>query len=106
MPTYEYFCEKCQRTLEVVQTMSAAHLKVCPPDQCLCRPWGRGKVKRLIGEGAGIIFKGRGFYCTDYRSDNYKTAAKKDSSAGNGDAKPKPEASPPPAKTAPLASKP
>ena len=104
MPTYEYFCAKCQQTIEVVQSMSAPHLTVCPPNHCLRRPWGRGKVKRLIGEGAGIIFKGRGFYCTDYRSDSYKTAAKKESSAGNGDSKPKPNATPTPAKTTPAAS--
>lgn len=56
-------------------------LKICPDKKC------KGKVKRLIGTGAGLIFKGSGFYITDYRSEGYKAAAKKDSSGG-GESKP------------------
>jgi putative FmdB family regulatory protein len=81
MPTYEYVCEKCGHQFEKFQPISAAPLTVCPQDLCHQRKWGKGKVKRAIGAGAGLIFKGSGFYITDYRSDKYKEAAKKDSSA-------------------------
>jgi len=64
MPTYEYECKKCKHTFDVFQNMTAKPLKKCP----VCK----GKVRRLIGRGAGIIFKGSGFYQTDYRSENYK----------------------------------
>ncbi len=57
-------------------------LAVCPQDMCGQKRWGKGKVKRMMGAGAGLIFKGSGFYITDYRSENYKAGAKKDSSAG------------------------
>jgi predicted nucleic acid-binding Zn ribbon protein len=50
----------------------------CPKELCRLPKWGHGKVKRLLGTGAGIIFKGSGFYITDYRSDSYKEAAKKE----------------------------
>lgn len=53
-------------------------LRECPKELCRQKKWGHGKVKRLIGTGAGLIFKGSGFYITDYRSDSYKEAAKKD----------------------------
>ncbi len=75
MPTYEYECPKCRKTFEVFQSMKDEPLKTCPNKKC------KGKVKRLIGTGAGLIFKGSGFYITDYRSEGYKQAAKKDSSA-------------------------
>ena len=78
MPTYEYSCEKCAGTFELVQSMRDAPLKECPKDLCRQKKWGHGKVKRLIGTGAGLIFKGSGFYITDYRSDSYREAAKKD----------------------------
>jgi len=83
MPTYEYVCEKCKHAFEMYQSMTAKPLTVCPQDKCGKGKWGKGKVKRLMGTGAGIIFKGSGFYCTDYRSDGYKSAAKKDSAAAN-----------------------
>ncbi len=67
MPTYEYACPKCG-TFEQFQSMKDKPLAKCPT----CR----SKVKRMIGTGAGIIFKGSGFYQTDYRSDGYKKAAK------------------------------
>jgi putative FmdB family regulatory protein len=78
MPTYEYQCEKCEKTFEVFQSMKDDPLTSCRLEGC------EGKVKRLIGTGAGLIFKGSGFYITDYRSSGYKEAAKKDSgSAGS-----------------------
>ena len=70
MPTYEYECTKCPHTFEAFQSMNAAPLKKCP--QC------GGKVKRLIGTGSGILFKGKGFYQTDYRSSAYVSSAKAD----------------------------
>lgn len=72
MPTYEYECSKCG-IFECFQSMSDQPLDRCPT----CR----SKVRRLIGTGAGIIFKGSGFYQTDYRSSNYNSAASKDRSA-------------------------
>lgn len=81
MPTYEYQCSKCNHQFELVQSISDKALTVCPKDQCPRRPWGKGKVKRLIGAGAGLIFKGSGFYITDYRSKEYKEAAKKETTS-------------------------
>jgi putative FmdB family regulatory protein len=78
MPTYEYSCQKCGGTFEIVQSMRDDPLGECPKELCRQKKWGHGKVKRLIGTGAGLIFKGSGFYITDYRSDSYKEAAKKD----------------------------
>lgn len=72
MPTYEYECRKCGR-FERFQQITAKPLKACP--DC------GGAVKRLIGAGAGIIFKGHGFYATDYRSPTYQAAAKKERDA-------------------------
>ena len=76
MPTYDYVCEKCEHQFE---SIADKPLAVCPQDLCHLKKWGKGKVKKLIGAGAGLIFKGSGFYITDYRSDKYKEAAKKDS---------------------------
>lgn len=81
MPTYEYICEKCGHVFEYTQSMNDEPLKVCTKEVCPAKKCGRGKVKRQIGAGAGLIFKGSGFYITDYRSDSYKQAAQKDSSA-------------------------
>jgi putative FmdB family regulatory protein len=78
MPTYEYVCSKCKHKFETVQSITAKALTVCPKDLCPKKPWGKGKVKRGITGGAGLIFKGSGFYITDYRSDKYKAAAQKD----------------------------
>ncbi len=73
MPTYEYRCNHCEHEFEVFQSIKAGPLKKCP--EC-------GKsVKRLISRGAGIIFKGTGFYQTDYRSQKYQDAAKNDKPA-------------------------
>lgn len=81
MPTYEYTCAKCGHEFECQQSMSADPLKVCPKDLCPKKTWGKGAVKRGIGGGAGLLFKGTGFYITDYRSEGYKSAAKSDSSS-------------------------
>ena len=61
-------------------------LPVCPKEKCKLKRWGKGRVKKLLGTGAGLIFKGSGFYITDYRSEGYKQAAKKE--AGGGESKP------------------
>src|SRR6185295_20390487 len=81
MPTYEYVCAKCGHEFEKVQPIAAKALTQCPADLCAKKKWGRGAVKRKIGLGGGLIFKGSGFYITDYRSEGYKSAAKKDSEA-------------------------
>src|SRR5450432_1165922 len=81
MPTYEYHCEKCRKNFELFQSMKDAPLKQCPKEQCRQKKWGHGKVKRLLGTGAGLIFKGSGFYITDYRSSSYTEGAKKDAPA-------------------------
>jgi len=84
MPTYEYRCEKCEQTFEAFQSMKDAPYKICPKEHCRQAEWGEGPVKRLLGTGAGLIFKGSGFYITDYRSSSYKEAAKKESAGGSG----------------------
>ena len=81
MPTYEYSCEKCGKNFEAFQSMRDAAFTECPKEKCQLAEWGQGKVKRLLGTGAGLIFKGSGFYITDYRSNSYKEAAKKDAPA-------------------------
>lgn len=78
MPTYGYVCDKCGHEFETFQSMSSDALTTCPQDLCGKKRWGKGKVKRAIGAGAGFLFKGSGFYITDYRSEGYKEAAKKD----------------------------
>jgi len=78
MPTYEYLCEKCGREFEKFQSMADKPLTTCPKELCGLKAWGRGKVRKLISSGAGLLFKGSGFYITDYRSENYKAAAKKE----------------------------
>jgi putative FmdB family regulatory protein len=85
MPTYEYKCFACNHTFERFQSITAEPIKRCP--EC-----GKAKVKRLLGTGAGFVFKGSGFYITDYRSEGYKEKAKAESGGGSGgtssDAKP------------------
>src|SRR5689334_22109723 len=110
MPTYEYLCTKCEHEFEISQPMSAKTLTVCPKELCPLKPWGKGKVKKMIGAGAGLIFKGSGFYITDYRSENYKDAAKKESGAAEKGKESKPaetsakESTTPKPKTEPKAS--
>jgi len=93
MPTYDYMCESCEYEFEQFQTITAKPMRTCP--KC-----GKKGLKRLIGTGAGVIFKGSGFYQTDYRSESYKQAqesektgtdkdtAKKETTAETKDAKP------------------
>ena len=81
MPTYEYECQKCGHHYELYQSIKDGPKRACP--KC------HGRVKRLLGTGAGLIFKGSGFYITDYRKPSYTEGAKKDSGAS-----PKPEANP------------
>jgi putative FmdB family regulatory protein len=99
MPTYEYICEKCGGEFETVRSISAPPLRNCPEDLCAQKKWGRGKVKKKISAGSGLLFKGTGFYITDYRSEKYKDAAKKDSAAPKA-AETKTEPKPAPAKPA------
>jgi len=104
MPTYEYTCMKCGHHFDLFQSISERAIGTCPKELCARKHWGKGKVKRRISAGAGLIFKGSGFYITDYRSEKYKEAAKKDApaaapseskSAGEGKtASTKPEAKP------------
>ncbi|MBN2012400.1 zinc ribbon domain-containing protein [candidate division KSB1 bacterium] len=70
MPTYDYRCDKCGHQFEEFQSISAEPLKECP----VCH----GPVQRLIGAGNGFLFKGSGFYITDYRSESYKKAKAKE----------------------------
>ena len=73
MPTYEYECQKCGHAFELFQSIKDAPKKTCP--KC------KGRIKRLISTGGGLLFKGSGFYATDYRKPGYSEAAKKDSPA-------------------------
>jgi len=77
MPTYEYECAGCGHRFDAFQSITARPLKKCP--EC-----GKRELQRLIGTGAGIIFKGSGFYQTDYRSDEYKKAAKAEKESTSG----------------------
>lgn len=74
MPTYEYHCDACDHNFDEFQSMSDAPLKKCPK----CK---KPKLRRVFGTGAAILFKGSGFYETDYRSESYKSAAKADQDA-------------------------
>ncbi len=75
MPTYGYRCDNCGHEFERFQSITARALRKCP--RC-----GRNSLNRLIGTGAGVIFKGSGFYETDYRSESYKQAQKKETDGG------------------------
>jgi putative FmdB family regulatory protein len=101
MPTYEYACDACGHRFEEFQSIMAKPITKCPA----CK---KRKVKRLISGGAGFIFKGSGFYITDYRTDNYKAGEKSESGAKNDSkgaaatpakAEPAPAAAAAPAKT-------
>ncbi|MEI7809109.1 MAG: FmdB family zinc ribbon protein [Verrucomicrobiota bacterium] len=100
MPTYEYICKKCGHEFEAIHSIAAEPLKNCPEDVCGREKWGRGKVSKKISAGSGLIFKGSGFYITDYRSEGYKSAAKKDSSDAKPAAKPENKSETKPAKKA------
>jgi putative FmdB family regulatory protein len=95
MPTYEYHCDKCGQDFEKFQSMSDQPLTICPKELCGLKKWGKGKVHKRISAGAGLLFKGTGFYITDYRSEGYKASAKKEAGGGkdsgatsSGDGKP------------------
>ncbi len=76
MPTYDYECDACQHSFELFQGINDPVKKKCP----VCK---KNKLRRLFGSGAAIVFKGSGFYQTDYRSEGYKKAAKADQSSGD-----------------------
>jgi len=80
MPTYDYLCDACDHSFELFQSITAPVKRKCP--EC-----GKLKLRRLIGPGAAIVFKGSGFYTTDYRSESYRKAAEaeKKSATGSGD---------------------
>ena len=99
MPTYEYSCQKCGQNFEAFQSMRDEPFRECPKELCRLPKWGHGKVKRLLGTGAGLIFKGSGFYTTDYRSQSYKEAAKKESAPKAGEGSEKSGATKEPAKS-------
>ncbi len=92
MPTYDYLCEDCGYELERFQSIKARPLRKCP----VCK---KNRLKRLIGSGSGLIFKGSGFYQTDYRSESYKKQAEKSEKAAQT------EDSKPPDKTKPNTKK-
>ena len=98
MPNYDYECQQCGNRFEVFQSMNDAKLTVCPDPKC------GGPVKRLLGTGGGIIFKGSGFYQTDYRSSSYHASSKAENGESPKKADPKPAetktTTTPPAKTA------
>ena len=102
MPTYEYICEKCGHEFEMSRSISAAPLKICPENLCARKKWGRGRLKKKISAGTGLLFKGSGFYITDYRSEGYKQSAKKDAAPAKAAV---PDAKPAPAKPAAKADK-
>ncbi|MBM3285831.1 MAG: zinc ribbon domain-containing protein [Candidatus Eisenbacteria bacterium] len=85
MPTYEYVCDKCGHEFELFQKMTDPVRKRCP--RC------RGAVRRRIGAGAGLLFKGSGFYATDYRSPEYRAKTKAERGGGDAGAKPATEKS-------------
>src|SRR5580700_5676539 len=78
MPTYDYVCDACKHEFELYQSIKDDAKKQCP--EC-----GKKKLRRLIGGGAAIVFKGSGFYTTDYRSESYKKAAAADKPAGTAE---------------------
>jgi putative FmdB family regulatory protein len=79
MPTYEYQCDACEHNFDEFQSMNDKALKKCPK----CK---KSKLRRVFGAGAAILFKGSGFYQTDYRSESYKAAAKADTGTAKADA--------------------
>jgi putative FmdB family regulatory protein len=80
MPTYDYVCDACDHAFEAFESIKADPQKVCPTCQ-------EPKLRRKIGPGAAILFKGSGFYITDYRSDSYKQAASAEKSGASSPAK-------------------
>ncbi|HEY3394983.1 MAG TPA: zinc ribbon domain-containing protein [Lacipirellulaceae bacterium] len=100
MPTYDYECDACGHSFELFQSISEPVKKKCP--EC-----GKPKLRRLFGTGAAVVFKGSGFYQTDYRSESYKKAAEKDKPASDTKAEGKLDTKPAAMETkSPEASKP
>src|SRR5688500_20171686 len=87
MPTYDYECDACGHSFELFQSISEPVKKKCP--EC-----GKPKLRRLFGTGAAVVYKGSGFYQTDYRSDSYKKAAEQDKPASESKSDGKSEAEP------------
>ncbi len=92
MPTYDYICDACHHEFEAFESMKADSQTICPA----CH---EAKLRRKIGMGAAILFKGSGFYQTDYRSDSYKKGAEADKSKSSEAAKPAESSSTPKAET-------
>lgn len=90
MPTYNYICDNCQHEFEAFESIKADSQTICP--SC-----DKATLRRKIGPGAAILFKGSGFYLTDYRSDSYKKAAKADSDASSAQSSPTPKSESKPA---------
>jgi len=80
MPTYDYECDACGHAMELFQGINDPVKRKCP--EC-----GKSKLRRLFGSGAAIVFKGSGFYQTDYRSEGYKKAAAAEKKSASGDSK-------------------
>ena len=80
MPTYDYVCDACEHKFELFQGINDPLKKKCP--EC-----GKNKLRRLFGIGAAVMFKGSGFYQTDYRSEGYKKSAAADASSSSGESK-------------------
>ncbi len=80
MPTYDYECDACGHTFDLFQSISEPKKRKCPA----C---GKNKLRRLFGAGSAVVFKGSGFYQTDYRSDSYKKAAAADKPSSDGGSK-------------------
>ncbi len=87
MPTYDYECDACGHTFELFQNINDSVKRKCPE----CK---KNKLRRLFGSGAAIVFKGSGFYQTDYRSEGYKKAAKADSKKSESSSSKKSESKP------------
>lgn len=96
MPTYEYACQACGHKFEEFQSITAKPIRKCPKCSKL-------KVQRLISAGAGVIFKGSGFYETDYRSESYKSAAKADTAPAKTETKSETKSESKPAESKPAA---
>ena len=88
MPNYDYECKKCGKRFEVFQSMNEPKLMECPDEPC------DGKVRRLLGTGGGILFKGSGFYQTDYRSSSYHAASKAENASPKTESPAVPASSP------------
>ncbi|MBN1490354.1 MAG: zinc ribbon domain-containing protein [Phycisphaerae bacterium] len=100
MPTYDYECDACGHAFELFQPITARAIRKCPA----C---GKATAKRLIGAGGGVIFRGSGFYQTDYRSDGYRQKAKAEKEGGSASASPsKTDEAKKPQADAPKAAKP